>query len=167
MKLAREKRGHLRIAAVGLLMAALSLAGCQTTGQKDIGRQVPSGDRVVLQGGGPYARTLQTYDMTINYQYQTAGNKLKVWGTTAIKYESINELTFHLYFLDDQGRVIAIHDFYSYSDHSDFGNLKSSERQYHRDFTIPADADSFAIGYDGQTEHTADQRKFDFSYSPL
>ncbi len=167
MNLSSAKRNLIVIAVVGLLMAALSLAGCQTMAQKDIGRQVPSGGRVVLQGGGPHAQTFKTGDMTINYQYQTAGNQLKVWGTTAIKYESINELIFHLYFLDDQGKVIAIHNFYSYLDHSDFATFKSNERQYHRDFRIPAGAKAFAIGYDGETEHTADQADINFSYSPL
>lgn len=167
MDILTPNQRRLRVALAGLIMLALVLPGCQTTSQKIIGRQVPSGDRVVLQGGGPYGQVLRTYDMTIKYQYQTAGNHLKVWGTTTTKYESIDELIFHLYFLDDQGKVIAIHNFYTYKDHSDFVNSKSSERQYHRDFSIPVDADSFAIGYDGKTEHTADQKKFNFSYSPL
>ena len=167
MKPSRARQRRLRIALIGLLMTALSLAGCQTMGQKDIGRQVPAGGRVVLQDGGPHAQTFQTYDMTIKYQYWKSGEHLKVLGTTAIKYESINDLIFHLYFLDDQGKVIAIHNFYSYLNHSDFTEFKSNARQYHRDFTVPAGAKAFAIGYAGETERTADQDDVNFSYSPL
>jgi hypothetical protein len=167
MKLSGEKRNLLQIAVIGFVMTALSLAGCRTMESKAIGRQVPSGARVVLQEDGPHAQTFQTGDMTIKYQYWKAGKHLKVLGTTAIKYESINELTFHLYFLDDQGRVVAVHNFYSFLDHSDFTVFKSNARQYHRDFSIPDGASAFAIGYSGETEHTADQDRFNFSYSPL
>jgi hypothetical protein len=143
------------------------LPGCQSMGAKDIGRQVPSGGRVVLQDGGPHAQTFQTRDMTIKYQYRTAGSQLKVWGTTAIKYESIKTLIFHLFFLDADGKVIAIHDFFSYLDHSDFAEFKSDERQFHRDFTMPDGAKAFAIGYDGETMHSADQEQIDFFYAPF
>jgi hypothetical protein len=167
MEIRHERPSLLGIVLIGLAVTALSLAGCQTMGTRDIGRQVPSGGRVVLQDGGPHAQTFQTGDMTIKYQYWMAGNHLKVLGTTAIKYESINTLTFHLYFLDDQGKVIAIHDFFSFLDHSNFVNFKSNARQYHRDFAIPAGAKAFAIGYDGETARTADQPEINFSYSPL
>ena len=158
---------RLAVILTGLFLLTGLLPGCQSMGAKDIGRQVPSGGRVVLQDGGPHAQTFQTGDMTIKYQYWMAGNHLKVLGTTAIKYESINTLTFHLYFLDDQGKVIAIHDFFSFLDHSNFVNFKSNARQYHRDFAIPAGAKAFAIGYDGETARTADQPEINFSYSPL
>jgi hypothetical protein len=167
MKPACEKQSRWRFAVIGLLMAALGLAGCQTMFKSDIGRQVPAGDWVIIKDGGPHARTFHTGDMTIKYQYWKAGNQLKVLGTTDIKYESVNELTFHLFFLDGQGRVIAVHNFFSFLDHSDFIDFKSNARKYHRDFTIPDGAKAFAIGYTGETGRTADQPDVDFSYSPL
>jgi hypothetical protein len=135
--------------------------------QSEIGRQVPSGNRVVVQEGGPHDQTFQTADMTIRYQYWTAGNQLKVKGTTNIRYESIKELTFHLYFLDAQGQVIAIHDFFSFLDHSDFDTFRSDSRQYHRDFNMPDGTKAFAIGYHGETMHSADQEQIDFFHSPF
>jgi hypothetical protein len=167
MSAPHEKRTILQIAVIGLLMATVGLAGCQTLFKSDIGRQVPSGDWVIIQDGGPHAQIFQTGDMTVKYQYWKAGNQLKVLGSTAIKYESINELTFHLFFLDGQGTVIEVHDFYSFLDHSDFIDFKSNARKYHRDFTIPDGAKAFAIGYAGKTGRTADQPDVDFSYSPL
>ena len=158
---------RLAVILTGLFLLTGLLPGCQSMGAKDIGRQVPSGGRVVLQDGGPHAQTFQTGDMTIKYQYWMTGNHLKVLGTTAIKYESIKTLIFHLFFLDADGKVIAIHDFFSYLDHSDFAEFKSDERQFHRDFTTPDGAKAFAIGYDGETMHSADQEQIDFFYAPF
>jgi len=150
-----------------LSMLGLVLVGCQTFGQMDIGKWVPPGNRVMIEGPGPYAQVFQTADMRVHYQYQTAGNQLKVWGRSEIKYESIGELTFHLFFLDDQDKVIGRYDFFSFLEFSDFVDLNTNDRQFHRDFTIPPGTKAFAIGYDGETAHTRDQDAFEFSYSPF
>jgi hypothetical protein len=167
MKTAGKNQKRSRAVLAGLLLLALGVAGCTTMYRSDIGRQVPSGDWVIIKEGGPYAQTFRTGDMTVKYQYWKAGNQLKVMGTADIKYESVNALTFHLYFLDGQGRVIAVHDFFSFLDHSDFVVFKSNARRYHRDFTIPGGAAAYAVGYSGETGRTADQPDVEFSYSPL
>ena len=111
-------------------------------GQRDMGKYVPPGNRV-------------------------AGNRLKVWGASEIRFESINELVFHLYFLDERGEVINIHNFYSYLDHSDFIELTLEKRQIHRDFTIPPGAVAFAIGYDGETGRMPGEDAVSFSHNPF
>ena len=166
------RRFHNGLKASGLLLVALVLvgmivSGCQTLGQVDIGKQVPPGNSVAIQSGGPHAQTFQTDDMTVRYQYETAGNQLKVWGRTKINYESIDVLTFHLFFIDDQSTVIDKQNFFSFLDHSDFIEFNSSDRQFHRDFKVPPGSKAFAIGYDGNTERTADQAEIDFSYYPF
>lgn len=166
------RRFHNGLEASGLLLVALVLvgmivSGCQTLGQVDIGKQVPPGNSVAIQSGGPHAQTFQTNDMTVSYQYETAGNQLKVWGRTKINHESIDVLTFHLFFLDGQNTVIDKQDFFSFLDHSDFIAFKSGDRQFHRDFKVPPGSKAFAIGYDGNTERTADQAEIDFSYYPF
>ena len=150
-----------------IILSGLALAGCQTFDQMGVGRWVPPENRVLIQAGGPHAQTFTTNDMTVNYQYQTAGNRLKIWGSGTIKYESIDELAFHMFFLDAQDKVIGRYDFFSYLDFDDFIEMHSNNRLFHRDFTMPPGAKAFAIGYDGATMHTADQDIIEFSYSPF
>ena len=152
---------------VALVLMGTILSGCQTLGQVDIGKQVPPGNSVAIQSGGQHAQIFQTDDMTVHYQYETAGSQLKVWGRTKINYESIDVLTFHLFFLDNQNTVIAKQNFFSFLDHSDFTAFKSNDRQFHQDFKVPPGSKAFAIGYDGNTERTADQAEIDFSYYPF
>lgn len=167
MKSLRKSQGILLVTLIGLALSGLIMGGCQTMGQRDMGRYVDSANRVALDKGGPHSQTFQTADMKVTYQYKTAGNQLKVWGQGEIKYESIDELTFHLFFLDAQSKVISSHDFYSHLNHSDFTAIKSNTRQFHRDFTIPAGAQAFAIGYVGETMHSADQEDINFSHMPF
>lgn len=152
---------------LALMLVGMIVSGCQTLGQVDIGKQVPPGNSVAIQSGGPHAQIFQTDDMTVRYQYETAGNQLKIWGRTKINYESIDVLTFHLFFLDSQSTVIDKQNFFSFLDHSDFIAFKSSDRLFHRDFKVPPGSKAFAIGYDGNTERTADQAEIDFSYYPF
>jgi hypothetical protein len=157
----------ITLGAFLIILLGLVPAGCQTLEQMGIGRWVPPGNRILIQGAGPHAQTFETADMTVHYQYQTAGNQLKVWGRGDIKYESIGDLTFHMFFLDDKDKVIGRYDFFSYLDFSDFVEMNSNSRLFHRDFTMPPGTKAFAIGYDGETQHTADQDIFEFSYSPF
>jgi hypothetical protein len=152
---------------LSLLVVGTILSGCQTLGQVDIGKQVPLGNSVAIESGGPHAQTFQTNDMAVRYQYETAGNQLKVWGRSKINYESIDVLTFHLFFLDGQNTVIDEQNFFSFLDHSDFVEFKTNDRQFHRDFKIPPGSKAFAIGYDGNTVRTMDQAAIEFSYYPF
>ena len=150
-----------------VILLASGVTGCQSLGQRDMGRLVPDFYRVTIPSEGTSSHTFKTNDMTVNYQCRRAGDYLKIWGSGDIRFESINELVFHLYFLDQRGEVIAIHNFYSYLDHSDFIDLNLAKRQIHRDFTIPAGAVAFAVGYDGVTGRMPDQDAISFSYYPF
>ena len=154
------------LAAAGILLG-IGLAGCQSMDQRDMGKFVPPGKRVTIENGGPFDRRFETNDMAIAYQYRVAGNRLKVWGTSEIRYESINELVFHLYFLDERDTVIGIHDFYSFLDHSNFIALKDNTRQFHRDFTVPECAVAFALGYDGETGQNKEEDGISFYHFPF
>jgi hypothetical protein len=150
------------------IVAVASLAGCQSLGQRDMGRLVPDFYRVAIPPVGETAsNTLKTHDMTVRYQCRRAGDYLKIWGSGDIRYQTINELVYHLYFLDERGEVIGIHNFYSYLDHSDFIELTLEKRQIHRDFTIPPGAVAFAIGYDGQTGRMPGEDPISFSHNPF
>ena len=154
--------GILMLVSLGMLL------GCQTMAQRDMGKMVPSGNQVAIKSGGPFDGQFQTNDMTVTYKYWTAGNQLKVRGTTRIsdRFESIKQLVFHLYFLDEQGKVIDIKNFFSFLDDSDFAVFKSSYRHFHRDFTVPDGAKAVAIGYDGETMPGPEQDEVMFSYRP-
>ena len=150
------------------IIAVSWLAGCQSLGQRDMGRLVPDFYRVAIPNNGETAsETFQTSDMTFKYQCRRAGNQMKIWGSGNIRFESIDELTFHLYFLDDRGEVISIKNFFSFLDHSDFVDFSAADRQVHRDFTIPAGAVAFAIGYDGNTGKVPGTFDISFSHNPF
>jgi len=150
-----------------LMLLIVGLAGCKTMDQRDMGKFVPPGNRVAIERGGPFEQRFQTNDMTIVYQYQTTGNRLKVWGTIDVRYESINELVYHLYFLDERYTVIGIHDFYSFLNHSDFMKFKDNTRQFHRDFTVPEGAVAFALGYGGETVQNKEADGISFYHFPF
>ncbi len=152
---------------IGIFLASW-LAGCQSLGQRDMGRLVPDFYRVAIPPSGETSsNTLKTHDMTFHYQCRRAGNYLKIWGSGDIRYQSINELVFHLYFLDGRREVIGIHNFYSYLDHSDFIELTLEKRQIHRDFTLPPGAVAFAVGYDGETGRMPGEEAISFSHNPF
>jgi hypothetical protein len=167
MKSLHIPRGVLLAILVGLSLSGLILTGCQIMSQRDIGKWVGPENRVVLKSGGPHSQTFRTPDMTLTYQYKTAGNRLKIWGRGDLRYESINELVFHLYFLDVRYEVISHHDFFSYLDHSDFAEAISGMRQFHRDFSIPSGAYAFAIGYDGETMPLVGRGGKELLYTPF
>ncbi len=156
----------MAVLCTGIIWASC-LAGCQSLGQRDVGRLVPDFYRVAIPSEGTASETFKTRDMTVHYQYRKAGDKLKIWGSGNIRYKSINELTFHLYFLDGRGEVIGIHNFFSFLDHSDFMELAVAKRQIHRDFTIPAGAAAFAIGYDGVTGRMPGENAIAFFHYPF
>lgn len=156
---------------VALLFAGLFLVvwltGCQSIAQRDVGKIVPEFNRVAIPSQGTSSHIFKTSDMTLTYKCRRAGNKLKVWGSGKLRFEDLDELIFHLYFLDAQGRVISTHNFYSFADQEDFDVLKYNIPVFQRDLTIPAGAVAFALGYDGTTvqSHTTTGRSF--SYYPF
>lgn len=152
---------------IGAALSGFMLVGCQTMAQRDIGRWVAPENRVVIKNGGPHSQTFRTPDMTLTYQYKTAGNRLKIWGRADLRYESIDELVFHLFFLNARDEVISHQDFFSYLDHNEFAEAISSTRQFHRDFNMPAGAHAFAIGYDGETMRILGQGVVNFSHTPF
>jgi hypothetical protein len=164
----RVNTGALTVMVFTGIIAVSWLAGCQSLEQRDMGRLVPDFYRVALLPGGDTAsNTLKTHDMIVRYQCRRAGDYLKIWGSGEIRYQTINELIFHLYFLDERGEVIGIHNFYSYLDHSDFNELTLEKRQIHRDFTVPPGAVAFAIGYDGETGRMPGEDAISFSHNPF
>lgn len=167
MKSLPNPQGVLLAILIGLTLSGLMLTGCQTMSQRDMGKWVPPENRVVLKSGGPHGQIFRTPDMTLTYQYKTAGNRLKIWGRGDLRYESINELFFHLFFLDARYEVISHHDFFSYLDHSEFAEEISSMRKFHRDFSMPAGAHAFAIGYDGETMPISGRGVINFSHTPF
>ena len=157
-----------RVALVfGGLFLAVWLAGCQSLAQRDVGQMVPDFNRVAIPSEGTSSHTINTSDMTVTYQCRRAGDKLKIWGSGKIRHETVNELVFQLYFLDAQGRVISVHDFYSFADQQDFDILKFTMPLFERDLTIPAGAVAFAIGYEGTTMGSKPEPEISFSHYPF
>jgi hypothetical protein len=162
-----NRKAAVGMMLMGIFMAAW-LAGCQTFGQGDMGRMVPEANRVAIPSPGKtVAGVFKTNDMTIEYHARRADDKLKLWGGGKIHFESIRELVFHLYFLDAQGRVIKIDNFYAFVDQDDFDVLKFNVPTFNRDFTIPPGAVAGAIGYDGTTIGSRPENQISFSHYPF
>ena len=161
-----SNRRTVAFMVVGLFLAVW-LTGCQSFAQRDVGKIVPEFNRVAIPSQGTSSHTFKTNDMTVEYQCRRAGNKFKIWGSGKLRFEDLHELIFHLYFLDAQGRVINVHNFYSFADQEDFDVLKYDVPVFQRDLTIPAGAVAFALGYDGTTVASQALTGRSFSYFPF
>jgi len=149
------------------LFLVIWLAGCQSIVQRDVGKTVPEFNRVAIPSQGTTSHTFKTNDMTVAYQCRRAGHKLKVWGSGKLRFEDLSELIFHLYFLDAQGRVINVHNFYSFADQEDFDVLRYNMPVFQRDLTIPSGAVAFALGYNGTTVNSQESAGRSFSHYPF
>ena len=145
-------RGRFTSAALllitGMLIGALVL-GCQTTGSSREGLTVPQGNRVMIQRGGEHSGTFTTRNITINYIFQTKGDKLLVSGTWDIRYRDIERISMTLFYLDENGMVTDYHTFFTRPRRAVKGRVM--DNRFSREFELPAYAKAFSIGYTGRT----------------
>ena len=149
----------------GVLIGGLVL-GCQTTGSSREGLTVPKGNRVMIQRGGEHSGTFTTRNMTINYTFETKGDKLLVSGTWDLRYRDIDRLSMTLFYLDENGTVIDYHSFFTRPRRAVKGRVM--DNRFSREFELPADAQAFSIGYTGRSRLGGPEGKGRvFRYSPF
>ncbi|MDJ0720775.1 MAG: hypothetical protein QNJ04_04055 [Desulfobacterales bacterium] len=140
-------------AKVALLLAAIALwsvvVGCQTTGSLREGLTVPPGNRVMILRGGTHSGTFTTRNMTIDYTFETKGDKLRVSGTWDIRYRDIDRLSMTLFYLDADGTVIDYHPFFTRPQRAIQGRVM--DNRFNREFELPPDAKGLSIGYTGRS----------------
>ncbi len=140
---------------VGILLLLASIAigavaiGCQTTGSSREGLTVPPGNRIIIQRGGTHSGTFTTRNMTIDYTFETKGDKLSVSGTWNLRYRNIDRLSMTLFYLDEDGTVIDYHSFFARPRRAVQNRVM--DNRFNREFDLPADAKGFSIGYTGRS----------------
>ncbi|MDJ0809027.1 MAG: hypothetical protein QNJ48_06115 [Desulfobacterales bacterium] len=147
-----EKAASIDIRVALLLTCILAsglILGCQTTGSSREGLTVPQGNRIMIQRGGMHSGTFASRNMTINYSFETKGDKLLVSGTWDIRYRDIDRLSMTLFYLDADGTVIDYHPFFARPQRAVRGRVM--DNRFNREFDLPADAKAFSIGYTGRT----------------
>ncbi len=152
---ASKKRLTTGSSQAGVLLLLTGIAiwavaiGCQTTGSSREGLTVPKGNRIMIQHGGAHSGTFVTRNMTINYTFETKGDKLVASGTMDIRYRDIDRLSMTLFYLDENGIVIDYHPFFARPRRAVKGRVM--DNRFSREFDLPADARALSIGYTGRT----------------
>ena len=93
------------------LISIISMVSCQGSLFSYQGWTVDPDKRIDLLEGGPHEGTWQTFDLTINYQYEKKADILKLSGVTELShhykynYEALRHFYLTLFFLDNEDKV--------------------------------------------------------------
>ena len=101
------------MAGVGLLLFVMfsTLAGCQTTFNKYLGKTVPEPNRILLSEGKPQSSLWQAEDLSFHYTCLRESNKLSLSGELTLdesyeQFEILNYLNLWVHFLDSEGKIL-------------------------------------------------------------
>ena len=95
-----------------LIIFLVSIAACQSGLFSYRGRIVESDRRLALSEGGPHKGLWQTFDLTMEYQYEQKAGKLHLSGVAELSdhykanYEILNHFYITVFFLDIEGKVL-------------------------------------------------------------
>ena len=142
---------NYRLILVIFLLLLPSLTGCIATSARYQGNLVDE-DRVVeFKLGGPHTEVLQTFDITVNYEYLLDGDTLNFNGHAVLgdhyqaMYTRLNSLYVYLFLVDTQSRVIQT---------SMLVNALMTQPNEEFEFNValkrPPGVAGISIGYDGE-----------------
>jgi hypothetical protein len=95
-----------------VLTALVSIVACQGSLFSYRGRTVEPDRRIDLLEGGLHEGSWQTFDLTIEYQYEKKADKLQLSGVAELSdhykynYESLDNFYLTAFFLDIEGKVL-------------------------------------------------------------
>ncbi len=95
-----------------LVIFLVSLAACQSGLFSYRGRIVEPDKRLALSKGGPHKGSWQTFDLTVEYQYEQKAGKLQLSGDAELShhnkanYEMLHHFYLTVFFLDIEGKVL-------------------------------------------------------------
>ena len=95
-----------------LVIFLVSLAACQSGLFSYRGRIVEPDKRLALSEGGPHEGSWQTFDLTVEYQYEQKAGKLHLSGVAElsdhykVNYDILNHFYVTVFFLDIEGKVL-------------------------------------------------------------
>lgn len=136
-----------------VLLAGLLLTGCQSTETFYRGYIADNKSVAPLTHAEEPTGHWKTFDIDLNYQYDSSGNGLNISGTIdfGLFYElntsRISSIDFYLFFLDDESRVLNTARL--------FRSLYLSPKEtivFNTSVTPPSGATSIAFGYSGRAQ---------------
>ena len=131
------------------LISIISIISCQGSLFSYQGRTVDPDRRIDLLEGGPHEGTWQTFDLTINYQYEKKAGILQLSGVTELSlhyksnYEVLRHFFLTLFFLDNEGKVQEGKLIFNAS-----ASGLDDQVSFKKRFEIPLGAVSMAFHYD-------------------
>ena len=137
------------------------ITGCVPTAELYIGKQVTAAPIVQIQKGANVSGTWQTFDVTINYQYQTDGDIIDLAGQGELSqhyqmvYDGVRYLYVYLFLLDADGLVLETIEIPAF--------LTSTEDKFafNKLFKITKNIKGFSFGYRGVATEMEGQAYFD------
>ena len=140
---------QVKIPVILSLWLCFVLSGCVAGTELFIGKQVTDAPIVQLEDGAPASGTWQTFDVTINYQYQTDGDIVELAGEGELSqhyqmvYNRVRSLRVYLFLLDADGLVHETIEIPAL--------LTTTEDKFsfNRQFKVSADVKGFSFGYRG------------------
>ena len=139
------------VAWLGLALLMLLMSGCKSIETYYQGYKAGSENTTSLITAENQQGRWKTFDIDLNYQYDYAGNLLKISGTIdlGLYYEMntsrIDRLDAYLFFLDDKARVIETAALLSSLPFYAEENLT-----FTKELKVPTATDSIAFGYYGE-----------------
>ncbi len=95
-----------------LIIFLVSIAACQSSLFSYRGRTVEPDRQLALLEGGPHEGSWQTFDLTVEYQYEKKAGQLQLAGVAELSdhykynYETLDHFYLTLFFLDIEGKVL-------------------------------------------------------------
>ena len=137
------------------------ITGCVPIAELYIGKQVTAAPIVQIQEGANVSGTWQTFDVTINYQYQTDGDIIDLAGQGELGqhyqmvYDGVRYLYVYLFLLDADGLVLETIEIPAF--------LTSTEDKFafSKPFKITENIKGFSFGYRGVATEMEGQAYFD------
>jgi hypothetical protein len=145
----------------GLFSLLFFVSGCAARSNPFVGNTVSKAPVVVLQPGGSYADSWQTFDMKIDYEYKQDGDAFEITGHASLTqhyemmYASLRNLRVYLFLLDDKMRVLE-----SSLLVQDLTGRIDEKWEFTRALKLPQGATGLSFGYEGQAAEQRDISSF-------
>ena len=141
------------------------LAACQTNIFTYRGATAKSDIRIALEDGGPHTGSWSTYDLSVQYEYTTVGDTLKLSGDIALRHNwpVVETFDMRLHFLDRDNRILDSRNFYYFGYRRP---LSDAELSFMKTFTVPEGTEAFGFSYDGELRGHGDDGGWSFWLDP-
>jgi hypothetical protein len=151
----------LKIHVVVSLCLLFVMAGCVPTAELYLGKSVTNAPIIKLEKGANVSGTWQTFDVTINYQYQADGDIITLAGQGELSqhyqmvYDGVRYLRVYLFLLDADGLVLETIEIPA------FLNYTEDQFAFNKPLKVDASIKSFSFGYRGVATEMDGQAYFD------